>query len=544
VMSQYNAPSLIIDNKPNLENETDPHTPIEKPRSRFEQFQTPLQSPMIQIQEESHEESPSAISDILPSNSSTTSRRYSAMLQQSPRIPLYGLDNNSASSLTLPGGNVPGNRSSMSSLKYVPLPTPPVRDRSPPRNRSPVRNLNNVNRNRSPSPRKFSPFNFQSTSLADGAAPLNLNTNRASHRKGHRYKHSSVSMNIIPEPKIRAPLKVQASYPIPTIKEFFGSSTRDQKFKLSWSLFHLLTSIVTFFLGIKFSLHSFATLSHLMFYDSLASLVIVFVDIMTNFDVWNKSSIKFPFGLGRIEVLFGFGLSISLVFVGCDLLNHFLEEFMGSLITNGTESHQHSGGHHVDHNESPIGILTYELIIFLTILTTTISSSVIVNPNRKGKISSFFKTAAVDKPTHLITLVYSFYLSLYPLILNFKSDLLINEISTLAISIFICFMGWKVVKYLGYIVLLSFPGSGYKTNSISSKIKLKVQELDEFKSSYSITNLIISKVHMNLILVICNIKMVGGSDETEVNLRLKIHDIIKDSFRDVMIESTIDINRI
>ena len=52
-------------------------------------------------------------------------------------------------------------------------------------------------------------------------------------------------------------------------------------------------------------------LSHLIFYDSLGALICVCVEILGNFEVWGRSSVRHPFGLQRIEVIAGFALSVS-----------------------------------------------------------------------------------------------------------------------------------------------------------------------------------------------------------------------------------------
>lgn len=530
-----------------IDNEFDllstPGTPDESRRLRFEQFASPSQSPMVKIAEEEDFPRPTlSLSDLPPLSSSSQSKRYSAHFS-SPKLPppqsagFYSLDNNSSSSVIIPGGNVPGNRNSMTSLKYVPSPSIPMRNRSPVRDLSPQRR-------RSPSPKKNSPFNFQSTNLS--AAPV-INS-RASHRKGHRYKHSSVSMNLFQEPKPRAPLKVPTAFPIPTRQEFFGSCSSDQKLKLTWSIFHLFIALITYLLGFKYSLHSFSTLSHLMFYDSLSCFVIVFVDIMGNFDVWSKSSIRYPFGLGRIEVLFGFALSVSLIFVGCDLVSHFIEELMFSFFGDSPSTHGHSSNHSHDH-ETDINMIIYELIILLVVTTTLISSNFITEKTKSTskQISKLdaLKNTIINNPTHLITLIFSCYLALNPLIMNIQSDIEINKIATLIISLLICYMGWKVVRYLGVIILLSFPGTHNSKTSVLRKIKGKIQDLNVFKSSYSIENVVLSKVHMNLVIILVNIKMIGGSDDDEINLTYEINKILNEVFEDKEnIETTIDIDRI
>lgn len=505
-----------------------------------------LGSPMIQISEAFEEgddnnklNSP-ALAESLPPLSSAKKRSsaYMTPLQQ----PIEAFQD-----LQMPSGaNTPGNRSSVSSLKYVPSPSVPMRSRSPPRTRSPQRTRSPTRvstspvRSRSTSPHKYQPFNFRSTNLT--TAPIS--TQRASHRKGHRYKHSSVSMNLFPEPKQRPPLKINAAYPIPTLSEFLASCTRSQKHKLAWCTFHLAVCAVLFLVGFYCSVHSFQTLSHLVFYDSLTNLSVVCVDIMSNFDVWNKSSIKYPFGLGRLQVLFGFALSISLIFVGCDLISHFIEEFMISLFESNDAGNDHAAHQHSGHNQhsapgthTDLGVLCYELLLLLALAITSISSQI----NAKSKsiiVQHRLQSIIMNNPTNLITLVFTSYLMGSPLMSSLHADF--SEVSTLLISVLICYIGWKIVKFLSFIILLSYPESSPNT---IARIQHQIVSLTVFKPDYVIKNLTISQIHLKLTIVFLSITMIGGSDDDELNMRYEIMEILKANLSCHNLETTIDIER-
>lgn len=500
-----------------------PGTPTER-HTRFDTDETPIQSPMLRITEEDHDDD----ADLTDSPQRLAPPGIASKRQSTYGGSLYALDNNSSSSLFIPGGNVAGNRSSVTSLKYTPQMQPPMRGKSPVRSASPQRS-------RSSSPRKPGPFNFKSTNLS--TAPLGQNP-RASHRKGHRYKHSSVSMNLFQEPKQRAPLRITVSYPIPTLKEFLSSCTHQQKLMMSWAGFHLLCSLLTFFTGFIYSLHSFSTLSHLIFYDALACIIAVLTDVMDNFDVYTKSSIKFPFGLGRIQVLFAFALSVSLIFVGCDLGSHFIEELIMGFFSD--DGHDHSGhNQHKTGSISRISVPLYESIILLTIGVTFVSSRITASLTKESSL----KSIVMNNPTHVITLVFSIYLAVNPLLLNIQSSVGIDEIAALTISCLIIVMGSQVVKYLGYIVLLSFPNIDTKTENFSSQLTGEIRGLGTFRSTYSIENLIISKVHMGLVVVLINIKMIGGADDAETLLRTQVDGVIRRVLPSEKVETTIDINR-
>lgn len=509
----------------------EPATPTERPCSRFDlSYETPAQSPMLKITEEDDDpDSPSHLASLIPPQH-TGSKRHSTY--GSPM--LYSLENNSSSSLFNPSG-----RNSATSLKYVPQTSAPMRSKSPMRSRSPVRGSSPV-RNCSTSPKKPSgPFNFKSTNLTAPAIP-GMPNSRASHRKGHRYKHSSVSMNLFQEPKQRAPLRINVSYPIPDFTEFMGSCTREQKLKVVWASLHLVYSLFIFLTGFTYSLHSFSTLSHLIFYDAFGCIITVLTDIMNNFDVYTKSSIKFPFGLGRMQVLFGFALSVSLIFVGCDLGSHFVEELVMGFFAE--EQHDHASGHnhHNTGSDLQISVLFYEITVIMTIVVTTVSSRITATMTNTTSLKSIM----MNNPTHIITLIFSTYLALNPLLLNLGADVGINEIVTLTIAVLIIYMGSNVVKYLGYIVLLSFPNVDTKKEKFFSEIETNIESLDAFRSTYSIENMVISKVHMGLVVVIINIKMAGGSDDEETMLRNQIDKVIREALISQKVETTIDINRL
>ena len=69
-------------------------------------------------------------------------------------------------------------------------------------------------------------------------------------------------------------------------------------------------------------------LSHLILFDSLGALLCVVVDVLGNFEVWRRSSIRHPFGLERAEVLAGFAMSVFLLFMGMDLISHNLQHLL------------------------------------------------------------------------------------------------------------------------------------------------------------------------------------------------------------------------
>ncbi|CAK7892856.1 hypothetical protein CAAN1_08S04016 [[Candida] anglica] len=372
----------------------------------------------------------------LPSNSSAA-RSYTPVVPMAPPMGPSGSQGAPSISFAQLGGPTPprpGRRGSANSSAASSRSTSPVRSRSPVRHQhsrkqsmSPIRK-NNLSiggggAGGAAAGASASPFNFKPLHH-DSSSSISL---KPAQRKGHKYKHSSVSMNFFQEPppallnSYNQPLSIPASFPIPTFRESLTSVKPPQRVKLLWSGFHLSLSIAVFCLGIHLGLPTLSTLAHLVFYDALGSFVTVFVDVMSNFDVWGSSSLQYPFGLGRLEVLVGFALSTSLVMVGLDLVSHGLEEWvvemMGDEVVEAvatekvmdavgdataavaaaaaaagaaTASHGDSS-HHIHHSSTPTHFTLFQYTIYLStlllvIITTFISSNYVLLHDRIAAI--------------------------------------------------------------------------------------------------------------------------------------------------------------
>lgn len=498
---------------------------------------------------------------------------------------------------------LPARTNVFPSVSIAPPPGPsrsasPTRSASPSRASRQYRSKSPIRRPASPS-KSYQPFNFQpqEVMLHNNGSNQSLQVKPA-HRKGHKYKHSSVSMNLfqeLPPPTSISELSfaIPDLHPIPNFKETIASVKPYQKLKLLWSGFHMLFSLIVFLTGSHFKLPSLSTLAHLIFYDSLGSLILVSVEVMSNFEVWNSSSIVWPFGLGRLEVLVGFALSASLIMVGGDLLSHLCEEFIILLVaTEGVDdlSVEHLSHHvHGEHGNNA-NWFVYEVILVATMIITLITSNYIlasdrinkmINTNdetttKSDKIKNGKKLPLLDgssndqskskelyqklqcivsawtkNPVHLLTLSYSLYLIVIPvlpvsIVSQTKIDL--DELATLSIALLLCYTGWKLVKLLGGILLLSYPYSDYDYLALKSKVTDDVLSLDTFKLAYGIEKLFITKVNFQLFIAGIKITMRGGSSDIESQLRFELTRIIRNAVADAtgkdgVVEVTVDINR-
>lgn len=463
----------------------------------------------------------------------------------------------------------------------------PTRSTSPTRANRHFRSKSPVRRGSSPT-KLYQPFNFQPQEMSMNNNHLSV---KPAHRKGHKYKHSSVSMNLFQEPSVPSFKTDNVStipdlYPIPTLKELIASITKEQKLKLGWSVIHLCLSIIVFTSGHEIHIPELSTLAHLIFYDSLGSMVVILVEIMSNFEVWNNASLAFPFGLGRLEVLIGFGLAASLIMVGFDLLSHIFEEFVFVFFSMGESevNHSHGGSHHVHRSDTAfVSLFVYYLVLIMTLVVTGITSNYILaskkitsiirptpshnrnvsnigiineletsKPNKFWELLDEFTDIITKNPTYILTILYAAFLLLSPMISEFVSAQLeidINEFASLIISLLFCLTGWRLVKALGGILLLSYPSSNYNYDKLKVSITNDITALDAFKNSYKIEKLFITKFNHDTFIVGLGLGMQGGSIDDEARLRFEITRLItkkigrreRNKFK---LEITIDIDRI
>jgi divalent metal cation (Fe/Co/Zn/Cd) transporter len=297
-----------------------------------------------------------------------------------------------------------------------------------------------------------SPFNFQPATLAKTSSTT-VKSN-IGQRRGHKYKHSSVSHAIFLEPPARAPLALPNSLPMPTWTELRTSLTAEQKVRFYWSLCHM--SIAGYTAWHTHGSAGMQALSHLIFYDSLGALLVVCVDVFSNFEVWGKSSIRHPFGLQRMEVIAGFALSILLIFFGFDLISHNAKHAL-----EGLGSHEPHHPH--SHTHAPVGIL--DLTAALALAATLISAVALKNHARIGKamrvaaMENLNLPPTLSNPSHFLTLSTSAILLVLPLLEAQHIYASIDKFLALTIALAMLALGVHLGKNVGAMLLMSFPGA-------------------------------------------------------------------------------------
>lgn len=251
-------------------------------------------------------------------------------------------------------------------------------------------------------------------------------------------------------------------------------------------------------------------LSHLILFDSLGALLCVAVDVLGNFEVWKRSSIRHPFGLERAEVLAGFALSVLLLFMGLDLISHNLQHLL--------EDSGHEAHHTHDHERASLGAV--DVTALLAIVSTLISAIGLKNHARIGKSMRFAYIeslpSVLSNPSHFLTLSCSTLLLLLPL-LSIQLYLWLDRILCGTISISMCFLGVRLVRTLGSMLLMSYSGRGVSEVMRDIEADPTVRQVDDAR---------FWQVHYGLCMA--NLKLrVTGSEENLVRLRERISSLIR-----------------
>ncbi|KAL1875276.1 hypothetical protein VTK73DRAFT_10232 [Phialemonium thermophilum] len=307
-----------------------------------------------------------------------------------------------------------------------------------------------------------SPFNFKTQFISTSPVKSNIG-----QRRGHRYKHSSISAQhqIFQEPPPRPPPVLPASLPIPTLREAWASMQRDQRARLYWCCCHAAVAVYVFFRA-GTSLAATA-LSHLVFFDVGSAAVCVAIDVLGNFDVWRRSTIRHPFGLQRAEVLAGFAMSVFLVFGGFDLLSHELKHVLEGV---GGHAPHHPPNHPPHHHDSPqAGAI--DAASLAAVASTLISAYGLRNHGRIRKVMRVplplpwlarLLPAFADggmgvltNPFHFLTLFFSFLMLVLPL-MGIGPFLWLDRAICAAIAVSMFVLGSRLAVAQGLILLMSY----------------------------------------------------------------------------------------
>lgn len=258
------------------------------------------------------------------------------------------------------------------------------------------------------------------------------------------------------------------------------------------------------------------SLSHLILFDSLGAMLCVVVDILGNFDVWARSSVRHPFGLERTEVLAGFAMSVLLLFMGMDLLSHNLQH-----VLEGIGKHEPHRTHEHSSRVPPGGIDTASL---LAILSTVVSAFLLGNHARIGKAMrvAYLESlpSILGNPSHFLTISCSMLLLLLPL-LSIKLYIWLDRALSLTIALCMCILGIRLVKTLGFMLLQS-----YTSNPKSGVVEDLIRHIESDPSVTAIEDAKFWQVHYGLCMANLALRVRGSEDEL-TRLRERVTSLIK-----------------
>lgn len=290
---------------------------------------------------------------------------------------------------------------------------------------------------------------------------------------------------------------------------------QDQRMRLYWSLSHLAIAVFIFFRS-EGSLSATA-LSHLVFFDAGSAAVCVAVDVLGNFEVWRRSSIRHPFGLERAEVLAGFAMSIFLLFGGFDLVSHNLKHVLESI-------GHHEAHHEHSHGGTPGGSI--DLASAAAILSTLASAYGLKNHARIAKVMRVSYLASLpsilSNPFHFLTLLFSTLVALLPL---FSIELYtwLDRLICAVISLAMFGLGMRVAIAQGLMLLMSYGG-----RNGDAGVSSVIQDIESESSITSVDEAQFWQVHYGLCMANLKISVQKGSDEVALSrLRSRITALIQ-----------------
>lgn len=366
------------------------------------------------------------------------------------------------------------------------------------------------------------PFNFQTQVIS--TSPVKPNVGQ---RRGHRYKHSSISAQhqIFQEPPPRPPLALPRDLPIPTLKEAWKSMSTDQRRRLYWCCCHLLVACAVF-LSAHGSL-AMTALSHLVFFDVGSALVCVVVDVLGNFEVWKRSTIRHPFGLERAEVLAGFATSVFLIFGGFDLVSHNLKHVLENI---GDHESHHPDPH--DHGGPRVHPGTLDITSLTAIIATVVSAYGLKNHGRIRRIMRVSYLASLpgvlSNPFHFLTLSTSSLMVLFPL-LSIPIHVWLDATICGVVAMAMAALGARLAIAQGLMLLMSYGGrSGSSGRSKEFGVADVVSEIESEPSVERVEEAQFWQIHYGLCMANLKLCVSKGCDDSALSkLRTRVSALIQ-----------------
>jgi Co/Zn/Cd efflux system component len=204
-------------------------------------------------------------------------------------------------------------------------------------------------------------------------------------------------------------------------------------------------------------------------------------------------------------------MSIFLLFGGMDLISHNLQHVLEDL-----GNHQAHRPH--VHERASIG--SVDIAAILGVMATLISAYGLKNHKRMGKAlrlkSMSWLPSVLANPSHFLTLSCSGMLVILPL-LSITLYIWLDRLLSITIAFSMVFLGYRLVKNLGFMLLMSYSGEGVAEVMKDIAADPAVTSIDESR---------FWQVHYGLCMA--NLKLrVRGSEDSFADVRERITRLVK-----------------
>lgn len=309
---------------------------------------------------------------------------------------------------------------------------------------------------------------------------------------------------------------------------------KDQRVRMYWCLCHACVAAYVFFCAGE-SL-AMTALSHLVFFDVGSAAICVCVDVLGNFEVWKRSSVRHPFGLQRVEVLAGFAMSVFLVFGGFDLLSHNFKHVLESVGSHAPH-HPHDGGEEEGSGAGAVSAGTVDLASLAAVLSTLVSAYGLKNHARIRRVMrpsylSSFLPEILANPFHSLTLFFSFLMLLLPL-LSVASFAWLDKLICVAIAVSMFVLGTRLAVAQGLMLLMSYSSQRKQTTTFGvdgrdSDTDDVVREIESEPHVSRVDEAQFWQVHYGLCMATLKLCVIRGCDDAAMGqLRQRVGRIVQ-----------------
>lgn len=308
---------------------------------------------------------------------------------------------------------------------------------------------------------------------------------------------------------------------------------KDQRARLYWCICHgFIAGYVFFCAGESLAM---TALSHLVFFDVGSAAICVGVDVLGNFEVWKRSSVRHPFGLQRVEVLAGFAMSVFLIFGGFDLLSHNFKHVLESV---GSHAPHHPHGEAGDDAAgSAVSAGTVDLASLASVLSTLVSAYGLRNHARIRRVMrpsyfSSFLPGVLANPFHFLTLFFSFLMLLLPL-LSVTSFAWLDKLICFAIAVSMFVLGTRLAVAQGFMLLMSYSSQRKQATTFGvdgkdSDTDDVVREIESEPHVSRVDEAQFWQVHYGLCMATMKLCVVRGCDDAALGqLRQRVGRIVQ-----------------